>query len=249
MRICALLRLVPDLVEEIEVEDREVIPFRYMSNERDEHAVEEALILKEKFGAVVEVAGIADENNEADLDEGLGMAAAKGADKLYRLILSKPTFSRVELAKALAGFLAEKNYDLILTGVQAVDSFAGSLGGALARLLNVPYIGVVTEIDLEDEKIKVKKELGGGLIAEYRLPLPAVIGVVSAERPLKFVPFTKLRQAMRKSDVERVELEVPEVKGVEVVRYSTPPEPEIRFIEGEVEEVADELIKVLEELL
>jgi len=54
---------------------------------------------------------------------------------------------------------------------------------------------------------------------------------------------------MRKSNVERAELEVPEVKGVEVVKYSTPPEPEIKFIEGEVEKVADELIKVLEELL
>ena len=249
MRICALLRLVPDLVEEIEVEDKEVIPFRYMSNERDEHAVEEALILKEKLNAEVEVVGIANEDNEVDLDEGLGMAAAKGADKLYKVILSKPTFRRVELAKALSGFLAEKSYDLILTGVQALDSFAGSLGGALARFLGVPYVGAVTEVDVEDGKLRVKKELGGGVLAEYRLPFPAVIGVVSAEKPLKFVPFTKLRQAMRKSNVERAELEVPEVKGVEVVKYSTPPEPEIKFIEGEVEKVADELIKVLEELL
>jgi len=87
MKVCALLRLVPDLVEEIEVRKDEIIPLRYMPNERDEHAVEEAIILKEKFNAEVEVIGIASEDNEADLDEGLGMAAAKGADKLYRVVL------------------------------------------------------------------------------------------------------------------------------------------------------------------
>jgi len=54
---------------------------------------------------------------------------------------------------------------------------------------------------------------------------------------------------MRKSNVERVELRVPEVKGVEVIEYSVPPEPEIEFFEGDVEEIAEELIKVFEEFL
>ena len=249
MKICAILRLVPDLVEELEVEETEVIPFRYMPNERDEHAVEEALILKEKLGdAEVEVIGIADPDNEADLDEGLGMAAAKGADKLYKVILDRPTFRRAELAKALAEFLKDKGYDLILTGIQAIDAFAGNLGGMLACYLDLPYIGGVVEANVEDGKVDVKKELGGGLLAEYRLPTPAVIGVVSAERPLKFVPFTKLRQAMKKAEIEEVELELPEVEGIEVVRYEVPPEPEITLLEGDAEEIADRLIEVLKEI-
>ncbi len=248
MKICAVLRLVPDLVEELEVEENEVIPFRYMPNERDEHAVEEALILKEKTGAEVEVLGIADPDNEADLDEGLGMAAAKGADKLYKVILDRPSYKRAELAKALAEFLSDKNYDLILTGIQAIDSFAGNLGGMLAKNLGIPYIGGVVEVNVSDGEVVVKKELGGGLLAEYKLSTPAVVSIVSAERPLKFVPFTKLRQAMKKAEIEEVELELPEFEGIEVVRYEVPPEPEITLIEGDVEEVADKLIEALKEI-
>ncbi len=248
MKICAILRLVPDLVEEIEVEENEIIPFRYMPNERDEHAVEEAIILKEKTGAEVEVIGIADSENEADLDEGLGMAAAKGADKLYKVVLDRPTYKRCEIAKALADFLSDKNYDLILTGIQAIDSYAGNLGGILARYMDLPYIGGVVEVNVSNGNTIVKKELGGGLLAEYKLPLPAVVSVVSAERPLKFVPFTKLRQAMKKANIEEVELELPEIEGVEVLKYEVPPEPEITLIEGDVEEVADKLIEALKEL-
>ncbi len=247
MKVCALLRLVPDLVEELEVEETEVIPFRYMPNERDEHAVEEALILKEKANAEVEVVGIADPDNEADLDEGLGMAAAKGADKLYKVLLDRPTYKRIELAKALAEFLKDR-YDVIFTGIQAIDSFAGNLGGMLACYLGVPYVGGVVEVNAEDGKLKVKKELGGGLLAEYTVKTPAVISIVSAERPLKFVPFTKLRQAMKKAEIEEVELELPEFEGIEVVRYEVPPEPEITLLEGDAEEIADRLIEVLKEI-
>ncbi|RUM34882.1 MAG: electron transfer flavoprotein subunit alpha [Archaeoglobus sp.] len=248
MKVCVLLRLVPDLVEELEISENEVVPFQYIPNERDEHAIEEAIVLKEKLKDVtLDVVGIADPDSADEIDEGLGFAAAKGADKLYKVILNRQTFSRVEIAKALADFLNDRGYSLILTGVQAIDSFAGSLGGALARFLNLPYIGGAVELNL-NEKLYVKKELEGGISAEYRLPLPAVVGVLSAERPLSFVPFTKLRQAMKRAEIEEVELEVPKISGVELVRYETPPEPDVLMLEGDVEEVADRIVEVLRDI-
>ncbi|AEA47565.1 electron transfer flavoprotein subunit beta/FixA family protein [Archaeoglobus veneficus] len=248
MKICAILRLVPDLVEEIEISETEITPFAYIANERDEHAVEEALVLKEKSGATVDVLGIVDEDTETEIDEPLAMAYAKGADNLIKAILSRSTYRRIEVAKGLAEFLKDKEYDVIMVGIQAIDAFAGTLGGMLARCMGIPYIGGVVEADVQDGNLVVKKELGGGLLGEYKVSLPAVVGVVSAERPLKFVPFAKLRQAMKKAEIEEVEIEVPELEGVEVLRYYEPPKPEITLLEGEPEEIADKLVEVLKEL-
>jgi len=247
MRICAILRVVPDLVEDIEINE-ELIPFAYIANERDEHAVEEALILKEKVGGTVDVLGVVDEDAAGDIDEPLAMAYAKGADNLIKAILSRKTYRRYEVAKGLAGFMKDKNYDVVVTGIQAIDAFAGTLGGILARCMRIPYIGGVVEVDAQDGSLTVKKELGGGLLGEYRVALPAIIGVVSAERPLKFVPFAKLKKAMKEANIEEVNVEVPELEGIKVVRYYEPPKPEITLLEGEPEEIADKLIEVLKEV-
>ena len=248
MKICAVLRVVPDLVEEIEIEETEIVPFAYIANERDEHAVEEALILKEKAGGSVDVLGVVDEDTASDVDEPLAMAYAKGADNLIKAILSRKTFRRYEVAKGLAEFLKDKGYDVIFTGIQAIDAFAGTLGGMLARCMNLPYIGGVVEVDVQNGTLVVKKELGGGLLGEYRVSTPAILGVVSAERPLKFVPFAKLKKAMKEANIDEVDIEVPEIEGIDVLRYYEPPKPEITLLEGDPEELAEKLVGVLKEV-
>ena len=249
MKICALLRTVPDLVEEIEIVDEdEIEPFAYIANERDEHAVEEAIIFKEKHGGTVDVIGIVDEDSEDEIEEPLGMALAKGADKAIKLKVSNKSYRRIEYAKAVAEYLKDKNYDVIFTGIQAIDAFAGMLGPMLSVYMNVPFTGYVTYVEAEDSYVKVQKELGGGLLAEFRVKLPAILGIVSAERPLRFVPLAKLRQVMKKAEIEEDELEIPEVPGVEVIRYYEPEKPEIVLLEGDAEEIADKLIEAFKEI-
>jgi len=68
MKIGAIIRIVPDLVERVEVKGDEVIPFRYIPNERDEHAVEEALIFKKKCNGTVDVIGLVDDELRDDED-------------------------------------------------------------------------------------------------------------------------------------------------------------------------------------
>jgi electron transfer flavoprotein beta subunit len=106
----------------------------------------------------------------------------------------------------------------------------------------------VVSVDLRDGDLIVQKEFGGGEFGEYKVKVPAVLGIVSAEKPISFVPLTKLRQAMRSMEVEEVEVDVPEMGGVEVVRYYEPEKPEITMIEGDVEEVADKLVEMFKAL-
>ncbi|HID42840.1 MAG TPA: electron transfer flavoprotein subunit alpha [Archaeoglobaceae archaeon] len=248
MKICALLRTVPDLVEDIEIVDNEIEPFAYIANERDEHAVEEAVILKEKHGGTVDVIGIVDEDSEDEIEEPLGMALAKGADRAIKMKVSNKSYRRIEYAKALGDYLKDKGYDIVLTGIQAIDAFAGMLGPMLSVYMKIPFTGYVTFVEAEDSTVKVQKELGGGLLGEFRVKLPAILGILSAERPLRFVPLAKLRQVMKKAEIEEVELEIPEIEGVDVIRYYEPEKPEIVLIEGEPEEVADKLIESFKEI-
>ena len=86
MKIAVLLKQVPDLAEELEVDDSgkaldtEYIKFRL--NEYDEHALEEAVCLKEA-GEASEVTAIALDGEE--VDKALFTAMAKGADKALNL--------------------------------------------------------------------------------------------------------------------------------------------------------------------
>lgn len=250
MKICAIIRTVPDLVEEIElISDDEIEPFAYIGNERDEHAVEEAVVLKEKFGGTVDVIGIADEDSEDEIDEPLAMSLAKGADKAVKIMLSDKSYRKVEQAKALSEYLKDKDYDLILTGIQSIDAFTGMLGPMLAYNLNLPFTGYVTEVEEADgDGLVIQKELGGGLMGEFNVKLPAVLGIVSAEHPLTFVPLAKLRKVMKGAEIDEEELEISEVENITVLKYYEPEKPEIVLLEGEADEVADKLIEVFKEI-
>ncbi|MEE9582245.1 MAG: electron transfer flavoprotein subunit beta/FixA family protein, partial [Acidimicrobiia bacterium] len=79
MNIVVPIKLVPDLVEELEIDDGgaalDTTWLRLVLNEVDEHAVEQALLLKARTGAAVTVMSLDVEG----VDDELFAAAAKGA--------------------------------------------------------------------------------------------------------------------------------------------------------------------------
>ena len=86
MDIAVLLRAVPDPIEELELNDDETDLDRdylgYVLNEFDDHALEEALLLKEDSGGSVTAyaLGTADE-----VEQMLHTAVAKGADRAVKV--------------------------------------------------------------------------------------------------------------------------------------------------------------------
>jgi len=151
-------------------------------NEFDEHALEEALLLKEEHGGTVTV--IAFEGD--DTDKVLYTAIAKGADRAVKITNDLPpgTPNHV-LAKALASVLSGMEYDLVLTGVQAADDRDGQLGVLLANYLDVPHVSVVSGVAPSNGAVTVQKEYAGGVMAEFEVDLPAVLGVQAASKKWK----------------------------------------------------------------
>jgi electron transfer flavoprotein beta subunit len=197
MQIVVILRLIPDMSEDIEINesgsdiDREWIGFKL--NEFDDHALEEAVLLKERFGGKVTAVALAAEG----VDKMLQSASARGADEVIRIDHDlPPTRDPRIVAPALTSLLDELRPDLILTGVQTSEDVFGQLGPMLAGALSIPSVNAVSGVSRSDGKTVVQQEYSGGLSAFFEIDGPAVLGIQAASSPPRYVSGTKLRQAM-----------------------------------------------------
>jgi electron transfer flavoprotein beta subunit len=253
MKILVLLKMVPDVVEELEVApdgaslDRGFL--RLIVNERDENALEQALILKERHqGTVVVVAPEAPE-----VDDVLFTALARGADRVIKVMGVGEGAGSREVGAALAAALPSipdlLPVDLVLTGCQAIDDLDGVIGPLLARALGLPYIGIVTGLDLAGPGTAAcLREYPGGVRGRFELDLPAVVGIQGAEKPPRYVPIAKVRLAMSSGRIEEVSGPGGAPAGLDVVEMKKPEVAErAEMITGSVDEIAARICEILAE--
>ena len=197
MNIIVPIKQVPDLVEELEIAssgkalDTEWL--KYKVNEFDDHALEEALLQKEDHdGTVIAIA-----LDGEDIDKALYAAAAKGADRVIKVTGVGDNPSSHEAARAMANVIKGMDYDVIFTGVQAVDDRDGQMAVLLAHYLGLPHVSVVTGVEVSGNAATVHKEYSGGVIAEFEVQFPAVLGIQTARETPRYVPVARVRRAMR----------------------------------------------------
>lgn len=251
MKIAVPIKFVPDLVEELSIDASgaalDTSWLRLIINEFDDHAIEQAILLKERSGA--EVIVICAEGD--GVDDILFTAAAKGADRLVKLTgFDANAMNSHAAARVLASLLKEFQPDLILTGVQAHNDLDGSVASLLAEYLDMPYVGYIAGVTLADGRVTARKEYPGGIIAEMEVKLPAVLGIQAAEQPPRYVAYSKINQMSKTVKIEeRVVANFDPSGGVVVTRMFTPePAQRAEIIEGSPEEVADRLIGIFKEL-
>ncbi|HEX7598717.1 MAG TPA: electron transfer flavoprotein subunit beta [Polyangia bacterium] len=249
MKIFVPVQFVPDLVEELVIDasgDRlDPYSIRWKLNEFDEHAVEQAILLKEKFGGQVTV--LAPDFEGAD--DALYAAAAKGADRLVKLCANFEGGANTHaLAHLFLPSIQQGQPDLVLTGVQAINSLDGAVGGILAGLLDWPYVGYVSSVAPSGKAVLVQKDFPGGLTAQVEVQLPAVLGIQAAETPPRYVPISKVRLAMKASKIEEQEGELEPAGGLAAERLFPPvAAAHATMLEGDVEQVADQIVSILRE--
>ena len=142
-------------------------------NPYDEYAVEEAVRIREQSpeDTAVTLLTLGPDNFKDTLRKGLAM----GADQAVHLL--DPAFERLDglgVATALSKAIQTLDYDLILCGRQAVDDDMAQIGPAIAVFLEIPYVTVVTRLQLADDrrKAEVTRQIeGGSEIIEAPLPL------------------------------------------------------------------------------
>lgn len=250
MDIVVLLKQVPDPVEELEIApsgkaiNREST--RFVVSEADAHALEEAVLLKERHGGTVTAVTL----DIGEADDALYAAIARGANRAVKLTGEFPEFLEShQIARAFAKALEVIKHDLVLAGSQAIDDLDGPPGAILAGYQGLPYVSVVNQVQVEaPDRAIVSKELPGGAVMHLRIHLPAVVGVQSAEQPPRYVPVSKVRQVMRSATIEEVEVGGSFERSL-TVRGIHRPEPSRHAImlEGGPDEVAGLVLQVLRE--
>lgn len=196
MHIAVVLRIVPDLSEDLDIADngteidREWVGLKL--NEFDDHALEEAILIKEASGARVTAIAFAGDGAERQLQT----AIARGADDA--LMIESDT-DGVLSSRMAAHFLAQALPDLgatvILTGVQTSEDVFGQMAPFLAGALNWNTVNAVHGVTVDGSDLLVTQEYSGGHSAQFVVSGPAVLGVQTASKPLRYVSGSKLRQA------------------------------------------------------
>ena len=249
-KIVAIVKMVPDLVEELEINeagiglDRDWL--RLIINEFDNHAIEQAILIKERdSGEVTVIAPDAE-----GVEDMLFTIAAKGADRMIKLAgnLEKGPNNHA-LARAFTEAAKPYQPDLILTGVQANDDLDGPVGPLIAEYLGLPYVGYISGVTIEGNKAIIRKEYPGGLIGEMEVTLPAVLGIQAGEEPPRYVAISKVRQMMKTAEIDEQEiLELNHDGGVIANRMYLPEAAErAKMIEGDEEEIAAKLVEIFKE--
>jgi electron transfer flavoprotein beta subunit len=251
MKIVVPIQFVPDLVEELLIDENgnrlDPDATRWILNEFDDQALEEAILLKEKYGGQVIV--LAPDSDE--VENVLYTAAAKGADQLIRLNVNFEDGANTHaLARLFASQIRSMEANLVLTGSSAHSSLDGPLGSILAGFLSFPYIGYVSKVETgsEDLKLFVTKDYPGGVKAVVETSMPVVLGVVAATTPPRYVPIAKIRQAMKACKIDEQNGELDSAEGLVPTRLFLPETGErAEMIDGDVDEVADRLVAILDQ--
>ena len=253
MNILVLVKMVPDIVEELEVgsDGTSLDPDsqRPIVSERDEHALEQALLLKERCGGTVTTLAI----DCPEVDGVLFTALARGCDRVVKVTgVEGPLATAAAaalLARALPGVPNLMPVDLILACCQAIDDIDALLAPALAERLGLPYLGIVTGVAAAGDAgvVTVTKEYAGGVRGEYRCALPAVLGIQAAEKPPRYVPVAKVRATMKSAKIEEVAgASGDEASRLEVLQMTKPvTSSHAEMLEGSPEDVAARVADLL----
>lgn len=164
-------------------------------NEPDSYALEEALRLKEKHGGEVIALSLGPERVKQTIKEAL----AKGADRAVHI--TDDHFAKLDplaTAKLLAAAIGKEKCDLVLTGLQSDDHGFGQTGVLLAGLLNLPHATIIMQIEVQDRKMRLKRELEAGWFQWLECPLPAVLSIQSGINKVRYATLKGIMAAKKK---------------------------------------------------
>ena len=200
MRIAVCIKQVPDTEGRLKVDadgrwvDEEDL--RFVINESDEYALEEALTVAEKSGGEVVVLSLGPARAQEALRKGLALGAAKAVHLDDEAFLGGDARAT---ARALAAAIEREAVDLVLTGSQSDDAGWGSTASMIAGHLGWPHAWLVMGLEVEEGgSAKVTREMESGMNEIFRVRLPAVIEVQAGINHPRYASLKGIMKAKRK---------------------------------------------------
>lgn len=124
-------------------------------NPDDKAGLEAALRLKDQYGAEVTVVTMGLPKAEDVLREAMAMGADKGILVTDRVLGGADTWAT---STTIAGALRNLDYDIIITGRQAIDGDTAQVGPQIAEHLRIPVISYAEGIEVDGDSVIVKRQ-------------------------------------------------------------------------------------------
>jgi electron transfer flavoprotein beta subunit len=176
-------------------------------------------------------------------------ALAKGADR--GIHIADNNFAQLDplgSAKSLAAAIQQQKHDLVLTGLQSDDHGFGQTGVLLAGVLDVPHATIIMAIEVDGQKMKLKRELEAGWFQHIECPLPAVLTIQSGINKVRYATLKGIMAAKKKeiTTIARESLGVSTEPTQRVEKIYVPTKTKkTEFLTGTPKEVAAKLVEKL----
>jgi electron transfer flavoprotein beta subunit len=242
VKIIVCVKRVPDTEARIRIagDGTSIDPagVKFVLNPYDEFAVEAALRHRDAAGGgevtVLTVGG-------PESAETLRTALAMGADQAL-LLKSDGPVEGLAVARAIAAEVGEREFDLLLFGMKAVDDDLQAVGPMVAELLKLPAATVVTEFSLDGETVTATREIEGG--AEIvELKRPCAITLTKGAYEPRYASLKGIMAAKKKPLEEKPARAEAGTASVKALSY--PAERQAGRIVGEGPDAVPELLRLL----
>ena len=124
-------------------------------NPDDKAGLEAALRLKEQYGAEVTVLTMGLPKADEVLREAMAMGADKGILVTDRVLGGADTWAT---STTIAGALRNLDYDLIITGRQAIHGDIAQVGPQISEHLGIPVISYAQNLKIEGDSVIVERQ-------------------------------------------------------------------------------------------
>jgi electron transfer flavoprotein beta subunit len=202
-------------------------------NPFDEIAVEEAVRIKER-GEAGEVIAVSIGSTKSQ--DTLRTALAMGADRAILVKTDQSVIEPLAVAKLLKRVVENEKPDLVIMGKQAIDDDCNQTGQMLAGLLGWPQGTFASKVELNGAKVKVVREVDGGLEA-VQLAKPAVVTTDLRLNEPRYASLPNIMKAKKKP----IDETTPEALGVDIaprLKVLAIAEPKMRKAGIKVDSVA-----------
>ena len=144
-------------------------------NPDDKAGLEAALRLKEQYGAEVTVVTMGLPKADEVLREAMAMGADKGVLVTDRVLGGADTWAT---STTIAGAIRNLEYDLIITGRQAIDGDTAQVGPQISEHLDIPVISYAQDIKIDGDYVIVQRQYEDRY-HELKAKMPCLITALS----------------------------------------------------------------------
>ncbi|MBN2000620.1 electron transfer flavoprotein subunit beta/FixA family protein [candidate division KSB1 bacterium] len=245
MKIVVCLKQVPDTEANIKIgsDQKSVVEagMKFIINPFDEFAIEEALKKREAGTAEsITVVAMGPERTRDALRSSLELEV----NEALHLVTEDDCIDGLAVAKVLAEQIKSMDYGLILMGKEAIDDGNMQVGPMLGELLGIPCISLATRIDIEGDKVTVKRNTDSG-VEILESPLPCII---TCEKGLNEPRYPSIRGKMKAKKMEIPQQNISlGTAGVEKISMTYPEARSGGRVIGEGPDAVAELVRVLKE--